>query len=111
MFRKKVLEKQLLRLAPSILMFKLADLSALVAAPIDIPFTFGTTVETLTSFSAVYRNIVAPAYRFVGRFVAQPIHRLVTRGKDASPYRNNVYHRMIARREYFQDIANGWHKD
>ena len=51
------------------------------------------------------RNVVAPVYRFVGKFVAQPIHRLVTRGKDASPYRNNFYHRMVARREYFAEQA------
>ena len=51
------------------------------------------------------RNIVAPVYRGVGRFVAQPIHRLVTGGRDASPYRNNSYHRMVARRDYFLDEA------
>ena len=51
------------------------------------------------------RNVVAPVYRFGGKFVAQPIHRLVTRGKDASPYRNNFYHRMVARREYFAEQA------
>ena len=47
------------------------------------------------------RNLVAPVYRVIGRYVAQPLHRLVTRGKDASPYRNNFYHRMVARRDYF----------
>lgn len=51
------------------------------------------------------RNLVAPVYRFIGRNVAQPLHRLVTRGKDASPYRNNPYHRFVARRDYFKDIA------
>lgn len=51
------------------------------------------------------RNLVAPVYRFVGRNVAQPLHRLITRGKDASPYRNNPYHRFVARRDYFKDIA------
>lgn len=52
------------------------------------------------------RNIVAPVYRVVGRFVAQPIHRLITRGRDATPYRNNIFHRMVARRNYFADKAN-----
>ena len=47
------------------------------------------------------RNLVAPIYRGIGRFVAQPLHRLITRGRDASPYRNNFYHRMVARRDYF----------
>ena len=47
------------------------------------------------------RNLVAPVYRVIGRYVAQPIHRLVTGGRDASPYRNNFYHRMVARRDYF----------
>lgn len=51
------------------------------------------------------RNLVAPAYRFVGKYVAQPLHRAITRGKDASPYRNNPYHRFVARRDYFKDIA------
>jgi len=51
------------------------------------------------------RNLLAPVYRFIGRNVAQPIHRLITRGKDASPYRNNPYHRFVARRDYFKDIA------
>ena len=51
------------------------------------------------------RNVVAPVYRVVGKFIAQPFHRLVTRGKDASPYRNNFYHRMVARREYFAEQA------
>ena len=51
------------------------------------------------------RNVVAPVYRVVGRYIAQPFHRLVTRGKDASPYRNNFYHRMVARREYFAEQA------
>ena len=49
------------------------------------------------------RNLVAPVYRAIGRYVAQPIHRLVTRGRDASPYRNNFYHRMVARRDYFAE--------
>lgn len=49
------------------------------------------------------RNVVAPVYRFIGRTIAQPFHRLVTGGKDASPYRNNFYHRMVARREYFAE--------
>ena len=52
------------------------------------------------------RNLVAPVYRGIGRFVAQPIHRLVTRGRDASPYRNNFYHRMVARRDYFEEMNN-----
>ena len=52
------------------------------------------------------RNAVAPIYRFIGRNVAQPLHRVVTRGKDASPYRNNPYHRFVARRDYFKDISS-----
>ncbi len=51
------------------------------------------------------RNLVAPVYRFIGRNVAQPIHRLITGNRDASPYRNNIYHRMVARRDYFYDMA------
>lgn len=50
-------------------------------------------------------NIYAPLHRVAGRFIAQPFHRLVTRGKDASPYKNNVYHRLVARRKYFLDEA------
>lgn len=52
------------------------------------------------------RNAVAPIYRFIGRNIAQPLHRAITRGKDASPYRNNPYHRFVARRDYFKDVAN-----
>lgn len=51
------------------------------------------------------RNAFAPVYRFIGKNVAQPLHRLITRGKDASPYKNNAYHRMVARRDYFADVA------
>ena len=51
------------------------------------------------------RNIVAPAYRFVGKYVGQPLHKLITRNSDASPYRNNIYHRMVARRDYFEAEA------
>ncbi len=51
------------------------------------------------------RNIVAPVYRGVGKFVAQPIHKLVKGNKDASPYKNNMYHRMLARREFFEEQA------
>lgn len=51
------------------------------------------------------RNGMAPIYRGIGRFIAQPVHRLVTGGRDASPYRNNSYHRMVARRDYFLDEA------
>lgn len=51
------------------------------------------------------RNLVAPIYRLVGRTVAQPLHRLRTRGRDASPYKNNPYHRFVARRDYFNDMA------
>lgn len=52
------------------------------------------------------RNIVAPVYRGVGRFVAQPIHKLVVGNRDTSPFRNNWYHRMVARRDYFTEINN-----
>ncbi len=52
------------------------------------------------------RNLVAPIYRGVGRFVAVPIHRLVVRDRDASPFRNNWYHRMVARRDYFTEQNN-----
>ena len=51
------------------------------------------------------RNIVAPVYRFIGKNIAKPLHRAITRGKDASPYKNNAYHRMVARRDYFADMA------
>lgn len=52
------------------------------------------------------RNLVAPIYRGVGRFIAVPIHRLVVRDRDASPFRNNWYHRMVARRDYFTEQNN-----
>lgn len=52
------------------------------------------------------RNAVSPIYRGIGKYVAQPIHRVITRGKDASPYRNNWYHRMVARRDYFEETNN-----
>lgn len=51
------------------------------------------------------RNIVAPVYRTIGKYVAQPLHRMITGGKDASPYRNNPYHRFVARRDYFKANA------
>lgn len=51
------------------------------------------------------RNIAAPVYRFIGKNVAKPLHRAITRGKDASPYKNNAYHRMVARRDYFSAVA------
>lgn len=51
------------------------------------------------------RNVFTPVYRGIGKFVAKPIHRLVTGGKDASPYRNNPFHRMVARRDYFLEAA------
>lgn len=50
------------------------------------------------------RNTISPIYRVAGRYVAQPLHRLITRGKDASPYRDNWYHRMVARRDYYAEI-------
>ena len=50
------------------------------------------------------RNLVSPIYRGIGRYIAQPLHRLIINGKDASPYKNNWYHRMVARREYFGEI-------
>ena len=61
--------------------------------------------RVLLNTGILARNIVAPVYRGIGRFVVQPIHRLVTGGKDASPYKNNAYHRMVARRDYFLDEA------
>ncbi len=51
------------------------------------------------------RNIVSPVYRGIGKLVAQPVHRLIKGDRDASPYRNNLYHRMVARREYFEEKA------
>lgn len=51
------------------------------------------------------RNLVAPVYRFIGKNIAQPLHRVITGGRDASPYRNNPYHRFVARRDYFKDVA------
>ena len=51
------------------------------------------------------RNVVAPVYRVIGKYVAQPIHRAIMNGRDGSPYRNNFYHRMLARRDYFADQA------
>lgn len=52
------------------------------------------------------RNLAAPVYRACGKYIGQPIHRFITRNSDASPYRNNIYHRMVARRDYFQANAN-----
>ncbi len=51
------------------------------------------------------RNLVAPVYRFIGKHVAQPIHRAIYGDKVASPYKNNPFHRMVARRDYFADQA------
>lgn len=51
------------------------------------------------------RNLVAPVYRFIGKHVAQPIHRAIYGDKIASPYKNNPFHRMVARRDYFADQA------
>ena len=50
------------------------------------------------------RNLVSPIYRGIGKYVAQPLHRLRTGQKDASPYKNNFYHRVVARREYFDEV-------
>ncbi len=50
------------------------------------------------------RNAVSPIYRGIGRYIAQPVHRIITRGREASPYRNNLYHRMVARRDYFAEV-------
>lgn len=66
-------------------------------------------VRAVGNIGIFARNAVAPVYRVVGRYVAQPIHRLVTRGRDASPYRNNFYHRMVARRDYFEEMNNRNH--
>ena len=52
------------------------------------------------------RNLVAPVYRFIGRHVAVPIHKLIYGNSDPSPFRNNFYHRMVARRDYFSDENN-----
>lgn len=52
------------------------------------------------------RNAVSPIYRAVGRHIVQPIYNRITRGRDSSPYRNNIYHRIVARRDYFRDLAN-----
>ena len=62
--------------------------------------------RVLANASIAFRNAFTPIYRGIGRFVAQPLHRLRTRGRDASPYRNNIHHRVVARREYFLDEAN-----
>ena len=51
------------------------------------------------------RNLVAPVYRFIGKHVAQPIHRAIYGDKVASPYKNNPFHRMVARMDYFADQA------
>ena len=47
------------------------------------------------------RNLVAPIYRFLGTHVAVPIHKMIHGDSDPSPFRNNLYHRMVARRDYF----------
>jgi len=51
------------------------------------------------------RNLVVPVYRFIGKHVAQLIHRAIYGDKVASPYKNNPFHRMVARRDYFADQA------
>ncbi len=61
--------------------------------------------RAIVNTGILIRNITAPAYRFLGKYVGQPIHKLITRNSDASPYRNNFYHRMVARRDYFEDVA------
>lgn len=70
------------------------------------PGTLKTIGRAIGNTSIFFRNtITAPIHRVIGRLVAQPIHRLITRGKDASPYKNNIYHRLVARRDYFLDEA------
>lgn len=49
------------------------------------------------------KNALAPIYRYIGRNIAQPLHRTITGNRDASPYRNNPYHRFVARRDYFKE--------
>lgn len=50
------------------------------------------------------RNLISPIYRGVGRFIAKPIHKMIFKN-DPSPYKNNMYHRMVARRDYFYNVA------
>lgn len=68
--------------------------------------TLKNIVRAVGNVGIFARNLVSPVYRVVGRYVAQPLHRAITRGRDASPYRNNWYHRMVARRDYFEEHNN-----
>ena len=52
------------------------------------------------------RNLVAPVYRFIGTHILVPIHERIYGDSDASPFRNNIYHRMVARRDYFTTENN-----
>ncbi len=65
----------------------------------------GNTGRIVANTGIFIRNIFAPVYRFGGKYIGQPIHKLITRNSDASPYRNNFYHRMVARRDYFEEAA------
>lgn len=60
----------------------------------------------VANFGIAIRNAVSPIYRAVGRHIVQPIYNRITRGRDSSPYRNNIYHRLVARRDYYREMAN-----
>lgn len=66
--------------------------------------TLRNIVRVVGNVGIFTRNTLSPIYRGVGKYVAQPLHRVITRGKDASPYRDNWYHRMVARRDYYAEI-------
>lgn len=68
------------------------------------PGAINNVLRVVGNVGIFTRNLVSPVYRAVGKYVAQPLHRLRTGQKDASPYKNNFYHRMVARREYFDEI-------
>ena len=54
------------------------------------------------------RNGMSYIYKGIGTHVVSPISSQF-RKNDATPYRNNPYHRMVARREYFEEVNSVKH--
>ena len=72
--------------------------------PIKSDSTFKNIGIVALNVGIFARNLISPIYRVTGKFIAKPIHEFVFKN-DPSPYKNNMYHRMIARRDYFYNAA------
>ena len=50
------------------------------------------------------RNFFSPVYRFIGKNVAQPLHKAITGGKGGTPFDSHPYHNFVARRDHFTSV-------